>query len=241
MKEKDNKIDNTEDLIKEIANEIVGKIGSKLVEILYKKKNTNEFLIAKKLGLTINQTRNLLYKLTDKGLVHFIRKKDSKKGGWYIYFWTLNEKRSLQLLKEQKIIKINEMNSRLQKRKNDRHYYCPASGLEYNEEEALENNFICPETGEVLQLKDSKEEVDKLDIEISKLKIIVEELEINLSTMETKEKKVKEKRIIKEEKIKKAEKDARRKKLKKEREKLKKKNPLEKVEKKSLKKSKKKQ
>ena len=50
-----------------------------IVDLLYGKANVNEFLIAKKLNVTINQARNILYKLGDEGLVSFIRKKDKKK------------------------------------------------------------------------------------------------------------------------------------------------------------------
>jgi len=81
-------------LLKDIVSSIVGQSSSKIVDLLYDKKNVNEFLIAKKLGLTINQTRNVLYRLADEGLVSFIRKKDNKKGGWYTYFWTLNSGKS---------------------------------------------------------------------------------------------------------------------------------------------------
>jgi transcription initiation factor TFIIE subunit alpha len=73
------------DLIEEIA----GEGASLIVDILYKKKDVNEFAIAKKMDLTINQLRNILYKLSAQGLVSFIRKKDERKG-WYIYYWTLN-------------------------------------------------------------------------------------------------------------------------------------------------------
>mgnify|MGYP001579745958 FL=1 len=59
---------------------VVGKQSEDLVDILDNKKHINEFIIAKKLNLTINQTRNLLYKLSDYGLVSSIRKKDKKKG-----------------------------------------------------------------------------------------------------------------------------------------------------------------
>ena len=106
--------------IKEIVSNIIGKSGEQIVDILYKKKNVNEFLISKKLNLTINQTRNLLYKLSDKGTIHFIRKKDSKKGGWYTYFWTLDTRKSLELLKEQIDIKIKRLEEELEKRRNER-------------------------------------------------------------------------------------------------------------------------
>ena len=211
-----------EDFIKEIISSIIGKIGDKLVDILYKKKNVNEFIIAKKLNLTINQTRNILYKLSDRDLVHFIRKKDSKKGGWYTYFWTLNDKKSLELLKEELSKKIENLESELQKRKSERFYYGPSSGLEYNEEEALENNFICPETGEVLQLKNNKELADKIDIEISKLKLLMEDVNEDLGEVEKKRQKDKERKLKVEAKKKEAERKARRAKLKRQRAKEKK-------------------
>src|SRR3989344_2201535 len=86
-------------LLKKIIREFVTTDPDKLVEILFKKKNVNEFNIAKKLQLTINQTRNILYKLGDDGLVSFIRKKDNKKGGWYTYFWTLETEKGLDKYK----------------------------------------------------------------------------------------------------------------------------------------------
>ncbi len=202
------------ELVKEIVSHIINKAGEQIANILYKKKNVNEFLIAKKLNLTINQTRNLLYKLSDKGLVFFTRKKDSKKGGWYTYFWTLNEKRALEFLKDQKKAIISELELKLQKRKQERFYYCPASGLEYNEEQAMENNFICPETGEVLQLKNSKEEIDKLEIDLSKLKILLEDVNRELEIIEIKNAKDKEKRMKKEAKKKEQERKEKREKLK---------------------------
>src|SRR3989344_9542204 len=87
-------------LLKKILKDLAGAKAEKLVDILYGKKNVNEFIIAKKLNLTINQARNVLYKLGDEGLVKFIRKKDSKKGGWYIYFWTLETEKGLDKYKE---------------------------------------------------------------------------------------------------------------------------------------------
>jgi len=61
--------------LKEICLNLVGKNAGAVVDLLFNKENVNEFLIADKLGLTINQTRNVLYKLSDNGLVSFARKK----------------------------------------------------------------------------------------------------------------------------------------------------------------------
>jgi len=83
--------------LKKIANSVAGEQAVKIVDLLYDKKDINEFLIAKKLGITINQTRNLLYKLSHLGILSSIRKKDKRKG-WYIYFWTFDVLKSLEVL-----------------------------------------------------------------------------------------------------------------------------------------------
>jgi len=65
--------------LKEVVVITVGKQAEPIADLLNAKKHVNEFIIAKKLGLTINQTRNILYKISNSGLVSFIRKKDKKK------------------------------------------------------------------------------------------------------------------------------------------------------------------
>lgn len=236
-KQTENKV---KELIEEIVLGIIGKSGEKIVDILYKKKNVNELLVSKKLSLTINQTRNILYKLLDNNLVQFIRKKDSKKGGWYTYFWTLNTKKSLSLLQDQTQNKIKHLQEDLEKRKNLRFYYSPSSNLEYSEEQALENNFICPETGEVMQLKDNNDLLNAINAEISKLKSLIVEVSVELLELEKKEQKVKKRKMKEEMKKKEEEKRVRRKKLEKERKKAKTKHNKKKSVKKSPKSKKKK-
>ena len=59
--------------LKKIVEEVEGVNSGKIVDLLLKKKkDVNEFLIAKNLGLTINQTRNLLYKLSYLGILVII-------------------------------------------------------------------------------------------------------------------------------------------------------------------------
>src|SRR3989344_1408899 len=117
-------------LLKDIVANISGIGTEKIVDLLYGKKNVNEFLIAKKLGLTINQTRNILYKLADEGLVSFIRKKDNKKGGWYTYFWTLNSGKSFTKFRETLLKNLNELKEKLGKRKVGRFFYCVNCNIE---------------------------------------------------------------------------------------------------------------
>lgn len=182
-------------LLKEVISEIVGLEGAKIVDVLYGKKNINEFIVAKKMGLTINQTRNLLYKLGDKGLVSFIRKKDRKKGGWYTYFWTLDSGKSIVSLKDKIEAKIKELGGQIQSRKAKRFYCIPEINAEYTEEEALEHDFVCPETGEVMQLKDSAELISKLEREIIELNKLLKSINIEKEIIDKKAGQVKQRRL----------------------------------------------
>jgi len=156
-------------LLKEIVTSIAGAQASGIVNLLFGKKNVNEFLIAKKLNLTINQTRNILYKLAEDGLVSFIRKKDKKKGGWYTYFWTLSTERSLSVLKNLMQKRIDFLIEQIEEKKKGRFYFCKNCNQELTEDNALLTDFICPECGEVLELKDNSTAMIELEKEIIKM------------------------------------------------------------------------
>jgi transcription factor E len=184
-------------LVEELAGENTGHIA----EILFNKRDVNEFLIAKKMELTINQVRNILYKLSNFGLVSFIRKKDDKKG-WYIYYWTLNSEKCLVLIESSLEKKIDDFESRLTSRENDRYYICHSCAIEVKEEHALENGFTCDECADVYELQDNSAHIRDIKAKITKtskeLELIKGELE------ELREKK--EKKRLREER--KAEKEA---------------------------------
>lgn len=206
-------------LLSELINSISGEGSDRIVKLIIDKKNVNEFLIAKKMNLTINQTRNILYKLGDKGLVSFVRKKDSKKGGWYTYFWTLDIGRALGLLKQQISEKIGKIEGETGRRKQERFYVSPSVGVEYSEEQALEHDFICPETGEVLELRESVELISGLAKEKERLNGILELVDFELEDVKDKEDKARARRV----KIEQKKKEDERARKKKERDKLKKK------------------
>lgn len=192
-------------LIKQIAENIAGETAAQIVNFLYGKKDINEFLIAKKLGLTINQTRNLLYKLSSLGIISSIRKKDKRKG-WYIYFWTLDVFRSLEILETKLSQEISRLESELSSKKLKKFYKCPVCGVEVTEESALLTNFTCSECGEIYVLSDNISYIDNLSKKIIKFK---KELELitEEKSKEQGEKDKKLKKIIK--KVEKLKKDAR--------------------------------
>ena len=159
-----------------------------------------KFLIAKKMDLTINQTRNILYKLADEGLVGFIRKKDKKKGGWYTYFWTLRMKKSLIRYKEELVNKLENIKTQLNTRETERHYFCKNCELEYNEESAMHQEFTCAECGEVLEIRETEKITTHLRNEIRKLEEEILRVDQEIEVLEDKEQKGNERKLKAEKK-----------------------------------------
>lgn len=181
-------------LFRDIVSSLAGSNAVKIVDLLYGKKNVNEFIIAKKLKLTINQTRNILYKLADEGLISFFRKKDRKKGGWYTYFWTLNIGKSLYKFKDKLSRDIGIIKQSIGTKKASQFFYCPNCSMEYNAEQALLNQYTCPECGEVLQVKDNSGEIAELEKQAVKLQKVLDEINSEILIIEEQEGKLKKRR-----------------------------------------------
>lgn len=180
--------------LKSIVENLINKQAIPIIDLLTGKENVNEFLIAKKLGLTINQTRNILYKLSDFGLVSFIRKKDKKKG-WYIYFWTLNVYQSLNLLEQTLRKDLAQLLSHLKNRKEKRFYFCKTCSIEVGEEVALLNDFACSECEEIYELSENRKIIEELEQKISKIKREIEMVSSERIEEEGKLEKKKERKI----------------------------------------------
>jgi len=182
-------------ILSKVISDIFGKSAEELVNMLIGKKNVNEFKIAKKLKLSINNTRNILYKLSNIGLISFVRKKDKKKG-WYTYFWTLNLRKSFDLLEEQIKKEIRSISGQIESRKTKRFYICKTCDYELSEENALLHNFTCEECGQVFELNEDTKILRGLELKKKKL---LKELEI-VREAKSEEEKKREKKIKRAEK-----------------------------------------
>mgnify|MGYP001592566785 FL=1 len=158
--------------IEDLMKEMYGKEILPLIKLFQRKKNINEFKIAEKLKLTINQVRNMFYKLQDRSLVSFTRKKDKKKG-WYVYYWTFNDKVAKNLIISHKQKKLDGLNELLAKEKEINYFLCKDKHVRMRYDEAMDNDFRCPECGELLIQEDKerilraiKKEIDIIEKEI---------------------------------------------------------------------------
>ncbi len=159
----------------EVVETVAGKTAVPLMLLLKAKSNFSEFKLAEKLSLSVNETRNLLYRLQDHTLVSFTRKKDKKKG-WYIYYWTFEKKIALILLIELKQKRIGYLKKLIEEEQRTEFYVCTKGCTRLNAEEALETQFTCPECSEVLVREDKGKKVESMHKEIQKITAELKEL-----------------------------------------------------------------
>jgi transcription factor E len=184
--------------LKDSIGSIVGKPAEEVVTLLDGKKYTNEFLIAKKLDLTINQTRNILYKISDYGLVSFIRKKDKRKG-WYTYFWKIEIVKCLEFFKLNILKKMEQIKFQIRSRETKEFYECVLCHIEFTEENALVHDFMCNECGNILSRKDNSPVIKEYSRELAKLEKELSLVEEELKTEKEKVEKTKIRALKKEE------------------------------------------
>ncbi len=188
-----------EKLLYNLIEDLAGEGNGRIVEILFNKKDVNEFLIAKKMELTINQVRNILYKLSNHGLVSFIRKKDKKKG-WYIYYWTLNTEKSLALIEQFLKKKISNFNEQLNNRQTKRYYTCPYCQIEVTEDIALEHGFSCEECAEIYELSINTPHIRDIKTKTTRTTRELDQIKAELEVVREKLRKKKERAIKKADK-----------------------------------------
>src|SRR3989344_15270 len=151
-----------------LVTEIAGKDTLALVVLIKNKQHVSEFKIADKLKISVNQVRNMLYKLIDYNMVSFIRKKDKKKG-WYIYYWTFNEARALEIFDRLLNLKIEKLNKMMELEQKEQYYSCQEDKTRFNQVEAMEHEFKCPECGQILKLEDNTQMITKIKKRLEEL------------------------------------------------------------------------
>ena len=166
----------TEKDIEDMIGEVGGSDAAGIYRLLKDKENLNEFIIAEKLKLTINQIRNIMYKFERYNLISSTRKKDRKKG-WYIYFYTFNSKQAEEVVLHLKKERIRILEKQLEREEAHEFYSCPNKCVRLTLENAMEHNFICFECGKLLNPEDKGKNTQKIKDFITQIKIRLAELE----------------------------------------------------------------
>ena len=152
-------------VIEETIIEIAGQDVVPLVKFLKNKKNVSEFKVAEAIKQEVNATRNMLYRLYNHNVVSFMRKKDKKKG-WYIYYWTFDQKKLSYLIQKLRNTKLKKLKERLEREKQGQFFVCPNSCIRFDFDQAMNFQFKCPECGELMQQEDNTEKIKNIEEEI---------------------------------------------------------------------------
>lgn len=154
------------ELLVELVKRVAGNDTVRLFEVLNKRRNVSEFKIAEKLDISVNQVRNMIYRLQEHNLVSFTRKKDKVKG-WYIYYWTFERPKAVELIVDMKTKETKDDKYELENIEDTRYYLCKYCRTKLGEEESLELQFLCEGCGEILEEQDANKRKKEL---IKKLK-----------------------------------------------------------------------
>ncbi len=137
-----------------VVKELVGQHALAIVEFLQDKEKISEFIIAEELGMEINETRNILYKLLEHNIVTFLRKKDRIKG-WYICYWDFNPNMMQYLQHKILVEKSSKLQERLSQEEEGQYFICKNTCSRMTFEIAVEQNFKCTECGQIMQEQDN--------------------------------------------------------------------------------------
>ena len=190
--------------------DIIGDAALELINKLKGKKDVSEFKLADSMKMSINEVRNIIYKLDSHNLVSSIRKKDKKKG-WYIYYWTFNPDKAIELVISVKQRKLNSLKEELKRESTIVYFICPNDDSKMDIETAMEHQYMCQECGQLMQQMDPVKR-------IKQIKKQIEVLESDLKILREKEKEnraEREKEIIRIEKREEKKKEREKKKAKK--------------------------
>lgn len=159
----------TRKLADRIIFEVAGEEAVPVMEYIYDDIDVSEYSIAKGYDGDINMARNVLYRLHNTNLVTFKKKKDKTKG-WYVYYWTLNKKRIVEIAAKLNETRMESLNSRLQREKDHLFYVCSNNCVRFDFDRATDYGFKCPECSAILMEDDKSKTINMIEQELEKLK-----------------------------------------------------------------------
>ena len=146
------------DDVKTFIFNLAGEEGYLVFSYLVKLgREIDEFSLSEKVDIQINKLRSILYKLYNKKLVNFSRRRD-KKRGWFLYSWSAVPDQLIYLMRKKYENEIKNLSKLL---KGD-YYYCDKCDKIYTLEEAAKNMFFCPVCGaQLISSRQMKDEIEK--------------------------------------------------------------------------------
>ena len=171
-------------LLESVVREIGGEEAVKVASLLDPTEETTDEAIAAGAEMKLNAVRKVLYRLYDARLAEFRRIRD-KTTGWFIYFWRLKPNRVEELVINRKKTVYRKLKTRLDYEKKFHFFkcnqdYCPR----YTFDEAMENNFRCPECNGELRAFNNLEIIKRLTAKVKELRKSLEKSGVDVNNID---------------------------------------------------------
>ena len=134
--------------------------------------------IAEKLDIKINAARKSLYKLNNIGqFVEYTKEKDAEKKWWYIYFWSLNQKKLLDIYLRHKQKLVKQAQETLTS-EHEFAFQTRDGQQKFSYDEALANNFSAPDSNKSLIEINNSKFIKQLETNITDLNTQISSIEV---------------------------------------------------------------
>lgn len=147
----------------QIISESAGEDVVPIVKYLEKQSDKSEFEISEALDEAVNKVRSALYRLQTYNLVSYFKQKDKDKG-WYVSYWSFNNKEVLPLGASMRTRKAKVLKKRLDREMRNKNgfFICPNLCRRMEFVEASEEDFKCPDCGKLSVLQDNTKTIEKI-------------------------------------------------------------------------------
>jgi transcription initiation factor TFIIE subunit alpha len=155
-------------LLQELLYQVAGEQGPAVAKALLGKELTDEDL-AKRIGISINLVRRILYDLYDNRVVSYRRVRDEE-SGWYMYYWRLDPERAIEHVKDNRRILLRKLEERLERERNTMYFACSGGDPKVPFEVAVETDFRCPHCKKKLKPYDNTSVILSLEHRVQSLR-----------------------------------------------------------------------
>jgi len=155
--------------VKAYIEETVGPEGMRLVDLLAAKEEATDSELAEALGEKPSHIRKILYDLYEARIAEYHKEKD-KETGWLTFYWHITPDHARYALAQKHKREIGKLEAMLRYEQEHDFFICPSGRERFDFSAATEQNFHCPEHGDILQAHDNQSEIQHIRARIQELK-----------------------------------------------------------------------
>ena len=149
-------------VVKEYFKKMIGEDGIKIMENVPEGEITDEE-IARLSDIKLSSVRKVLYTLYESRIAEYRTERDDN-SGWITYLWRFNRNNVKKIMEEEAVVKLKELNGRLEEERKGVFYQCNCLRVLF--EEAATKDFWCEECGSSFEYIDNTSLINEIEEEI---------------------------------------------------------------------------